>query len=206
MPGPWWPPRSRRGWVARSLPLDELKGSTGLRPQTIPSRSEDTLSMTAAPALSPHVIGCDVGKSTVVVFDSLSGQIRQLDNTDDSLAAFAQGLPPDCIVVCEATGGYETALLLATADAGVPAHLSRCPQAQGLHPLARPPWQSIEARGRTRYGQKRHAQLARWTYPAAVPGDLQALVRQRVKQRAGLRCLLQPPHRQRKKPSSPSPP
>jgi hypothetical protein len=55
-------------------------------------------------------------------------------------------------------------------------------------------------------GQERHAQLARWTYPAAVPNDLQALVRQRVKQRAGLRCLLQPPHRQRKKPSSPSPP
>jgi hypothetical protein len=41
----------------------------------------------------PRVIGCDVGKSTVVVFDSLTGQIRQLDNTKDSLAAFAQRLP-----------------------------------------------------------------------------------------------------------------
>jgi hypothetical protein len=38
--------------------------------------------------VSPRVIGCDVGKATIVVFDSLTGQ---LDNTNDSLAAFVQG-------------------------------------------------------------------------------------------------------------------
>lgn len=71
-----------------------------------------------------RVIGCDVGKKTVTVFDMATGRTTELANHAEALLAFAQGLPPGCLVVCEATGGYETALLLATAAAGVPAHLS----------------------------------------------------------------------------------
>ena len=68
------------------------------------------------------MIGCDVGKSTVTAFDPVTGRTSELPNTAEALTAFARGLPRDCLVVCEATGGHEIALLLNTAAAGVPAH------------------------------------------------------------------------------------
>ena len=72
--------------------------------------------------LEPRIIGCDVGKTTITVFDTLSGRTFDLANDAETLKSFAEDLPRDCLVVCEATGGYELALLLATHDAGVPAH------------------------------------------------------------------------------------
>jgi transposase len=73
--------------------------------------------MTAIPA--PHAfIGCDVGKHQIVVFDSLTGQTTVLVNAPVPLAAFAATLSNDCLVVCEATGRYEAALLDALTRAG----------------------------------------------------------------------------------------
>jgi transposase len=100
-------------------------------------------------------------------------------------------------VICEATGGYEATLLLAAAAAGVPAHLSRCPQDPGLHPFARYARQGLDARGIACYGLERHAQLPRWTPRKGALTDLQAFIRLRaqlVTQRAGRRSLLQAPN------------
>jgi len=69
-----------------------------------------------------HVVGCDVGKDSIVTFDSRTGQTREIANRRRDLAAFVARLPDDCLVVCEATGGWETALLEAALRAGVPAH------------------------------------------------------------------------------------
>ena len=187
--------------VARplSLTLDELKGpivATRLTPADNPKqiRGYPPLSTNVIPPL--RVIGCDVGKKTVTVFDMATGRTTELANHAEALLAFAQGLPPGCLVVCEATGGYETALLLATAAAGVPAHLSRRPQGQGLHPLARTPRQTIDARGLTRYGQERHAELPRWQPACGVRDELRTLTRLRtqlVKQRARLTNQIKAP-------------
>ena len=51
-----------------------------------------------------------------------TGQHRALPNTPAALARFAASLPPGCLVVCEATGGHEAALLAACLDAGIPVH------------------------------------------------------------------------------------
>ena len=127
-------PFCNRAWpvvigVARSLSptLDELKGLAVIRltpadnPKQIRGYAAMIIDATAPCAIvPPRVIGCDVGKTTITVFDTLTGRITEIANHALALIAFAEALPPDCLVVCEATGGYERALLLATAAALMP--------------------------------------------------------------------------------------
>jgi transposase len=145
-----------------------------------------------------RVIGCDVGKTTVTVFDTLSGRTTDLANEADALAAFAGSLSRDCLVVCEATGGYETALLMATAAADVPAHRAdACKVKAFIRSLGRlGKTDAIDARGLARYGQERHAGLPRWQPACGVLDDLRTLTRLRtqlVKQRAALTNQLKAP-------------
>ena len=157
-----------------------------------------------APALltdvtvSPRVIGCDVGKKTITVFDTASSRTTELANHAEALLAFAQGLPPDCLVVCEATGGYEAALLTATAAAGVPAHRADARKVKAfIRSLGRlGKSDGIDARGLTRYGQERHAELPRWQPAHGTRDDLRTLIRLRtqlVKQRAALTNQIKAP-------------
>ena len=74
------------------------------------------------PNTPTRFIGCDVGKTLIVVCDSRDGSTRTLANTPEALAGFAARLDTTCLVVCEATGGYEDALLAALLAAGCPAH------------------------------------------------------------------------------------
>ena len=67
-------------------------------------------------------IGCDVGKDTIVVFDSCDGGLTSIPNQPEALKAFAARLSPASLVICEATGGYEAALLDALVQAGRAVH------------------------------------------------------------------------------------
>lgn len=145
-----------------------------------------------------RVIGCDVGKAAVTVFDALTGRTLEIANHPDALAAFAESLPGDGLVVCEATGGYEAALLLATAAAGVPAHRADARKVKAfIRSLGRiAKTDAIDARALARYGQERHALLARWRPASGVLDDLRTLVRLRiqlVRQRAALANQLKAP-------------
>ncbi|MCW2310205.1 hypothetical protein M2319_004571, partial [Rhodobium gokarnense] len=63
-----------------------------------------------------RVLGCDVGKDSITLFDTLSGQTRCLDNTPKALRRALAEVMPDpagALLVCEATGGHEAALLAA---------------------------------------------------------------------------------------------
>lgn len=147
---------------------------------------------------SLHVIGCDVGKDTIVVHDSRSGRTREIDNRPAALAALVARLTPDCLLVCEATGGWENALLEAALRAGIPAHRADARKVKAfirsLGRLAKT--DRIDAEGLARYGQERADRLSRWqpTDPALLA--LQALVRLRrdmVVQRAACRQRLKAP-------------
>jgi transposase len=137
------------------------------------------------------VIGCDVGKAVIVVFDSLTGRTTELPNNPDALKAFVGALPSNCLIVCEATGGYEATLLLAAAEAGVPAHRANARRVKAfIRSLGRiAKTDAIDAHGICRFGQERHAELPRWRPAGAVRDDLRTLVRLRVqlvKQRTAL--------------------
>jgi transposase len=184
-----------------SLTLDELTGPLAGKPATPadnPKQIRGYPPMNTPVTLPLHVIGCDVGKATVVAFDSRTGQTTDLPNRPDALKAFAGTLPRTCLVVCEATGGYEAALLLAVTEAGLPAHRADARKVKAfIRSLGRiAKTDAIDARGIARYGQERHALLGRWRPRDADLDDLQTLVRLRtrlVKQRAALTNQIKAP-------------
>ncbi|WP_336814938.1 IS110 family transposase [Bosea sp. MMO-172] len=126
-------------------------------------------------------LGCDVGRAEIVVFDSCDGTTRSIANRPDALAAFAAGLEPDGLVICEATGGYEDALLAALATAGRPAHRADARKVKAFirsfGTLGKS--DALDARALARYGAERHASLTRWSASDPARERLQVLVRTR---------------------------
>ncbi len=130
------------------------------------------------PPTLTRFVGCDVGKATIVVFDSRDGRCRIIANTPEALAAFAESLDAACLVVCEATGGYEDALLAALLVAGIPAHRADARKVKAFirsfGTLGKS--DALDARALARYAQERHARLPRWQAPDPQRERLQTLV------------------------------
>lgn len=123
-------------------------------------------------------IGCDVGKTNIVVFDAADGRTTSLANEPQALSGFAARLDATCFVVCEATGGYEGDLLAALLAAGVPAHRADARKVKAFirsfGTLGKT--DDIDARALSRYGQDRHAELPPWRPRDRQRLRLQALV------------------------------
>lgn len=154
--------------------------------------------MSATTTTRVHAIGCDVGKDHVVVFDPRTGKACAIANEPGALAAFADTLTADCLLVCEATGGWEAGLLDAALAAGVPAHRADARKVKAfirsLGRLAKT--DRIDAEGLARYGRERADRLERWQPREPDLVSLQALVRLRadlVAQRAACRQRLKAP-------------
>lgn len=123
-------------------------------------------------------IGCDVGKASIAVFDSLDGRSEILLNRPKELAAFAAKLEPGCLVVCEATGGHETALLQAVCQAGHAIHRADARKVKAFirshGTLGKT--DALDAKALSQYAQERHHKLAHWQSPDQSRVELQALV------------------------------
>ena len=146
----------------------------------------------------PHVIGCDVGKDTIVVFDSRTRRTVTIDNEPGALARTVGGWPRNALVVCEATGGYEAALLDAVSAAGLAAHRADARKVKAfirsLGRLAKT--DGIDAAALARYGAERGDRLALWQPADEDQQELAALVRLRddlVRTRADLTRRLKAP-------------
>jgi transposase len=137
--------------------------------------------MTTAHETPTRFIGCDVGKTNIVVFDSRDGRTTTIANDPSELAGFAASLDDSCFVVCEATGGYEAALLGALLDAGRAAHRADARKVKAFirsfGVLGKS--DNIDARELSCYGKERHARLPRWQPPSATRETLRALVEAR---------------------------
>lgn len=123
-------------------------------------------------------IGCDVGKAEIVAFFSHTGTITTVANTPESLARFVNALDPGGLVICEATGGYEAALLATLADANYPAHRADARKVKAFirsyGGLAKT--DALDARALARYGEERHDRLARWVPADEAQQRLHALI------------------------------
>ena len=130
------------------------------------------------PATPSRFVGCDVGKTTIVVFDAASGRTYAVANQPQALADFAASLNPTCFVVCEATGGYERDLLAALLAAGVPAHRADARKVKAFirsfGTLGKS--DAIDANALARYGRDRYAELPLWSAREPERLRLQALV------------------------------
>ena len=134
--------------------------------------------MASSVTIFARVLGCDVGKEEIVVFDAASGRISKIPNRADDLAAFAATLNCDCFVVCEATGGYELALLAALLSAGVSAHRADARKVKAFirsfGTLGKT--DAIDARALARYAAERGRDLPIWRARDERRQALQALV------------------------------
>jgi transposase len=123
-------------------------------------------------------VGCDVGKKEIALFHSNGGISLTIPNQPEALARFVGTLRSGCLVVCEATGGYEAALLEAVHSAGIACHRADARKVKAfirsLGTLAKT--DAIDARMLARYGQERHDRLARWKPLPAEQRKLHALV------------------------------
>jgi len=134
--------------------------------------------MTHLPTIFSHFIGCDVGKKGIVVYDSRDGKTSTIPNSPKALRAFAAGLDKNCLVICEATGGYEAALLDAMLDAGIAAHRADARKVKAFIRSfgTRGKTDEIDARALAQYGAERAAKLVLWQKPAQSRQSLQSLV------------------------------
>ena len=62
-----------------------------------------------------RVLGLDVAKASVVLFDAVSGRSFSIANEPAALSAALAPFADHELMVCEATGGYERACLQAAA-------------------------------------------------------------------------------------------
>jgi transposase len=134
--------------------------------------------MTTASNPAVGFIGCDVGKTTIVVFDSRDRRTTAIPNRRQDLARFARRLDDTCLVVCEATGGHEATLLDVLVQAGIAAHRA---DARKVKAFIRSfgilgKTDAIDARALAEYGRERETKLARWQAPDKHRGQLQTLV------------------------------
>ena len=134
--------------------------------------------MAASVTTFARVLGCDVGKEEIVVFDAVSACISRIPNRAGDLAAFAAALDPGCFVVCEATGGYELALLAALLSAGIPAHRADARKVKAFirsfGTLGKT--DAIDARALARYAAERGRDLPIWRARDEQRQALQSLV------------------------------
>lgn len=123
-------------------------------------------------------IGADVGKTEIVIFDSQSKSITTLANRPAQMARFMAGLDATCLVVCEATGGYESELLTAALNAGIAIHRADARKVKAFIRSFGTIGKSdaIDARALASYGQERQAKLPLWQDPPPARALLQSLV------------------------------
>ena len=135
------------------------------------------------------VLGCDVGKDSVAVFNSKKGKRSTWANDpasleqalQDALADLPEDGLPESLLVCEATGGYEAALLAAAHAAGLACHRADTRKAsafvRSLNSHAKN--DALDAKALALYGLERGGRLPRWQPASTAQIRLTALVQLR---------------------------
>jgi transposase len=157
-------------WMGRSgAPADNPKPGKIMKPSKPSIKAMD------------RVLGVDVAKASVVLFDPVSGRTISVANRPKDLKRALEPYADYELMICEATGGYERATLEAALALGLPAHRADAAKVKSyirsLGGVAKT--DAIDARWLTRYGQERGQGLERWSPPEAAREQLAALVRHR---------------------------
>ena len=127
------------------------------------------------------VLGLDIAKDSVVLYDAATNTTRTIENTPAALAAALAGYAGHALMVCEATGGYERAALDAACSVGLPAHKADAARVKAFIAAmgGAAKTDAIDARWLARYGIARNGALPRWRAPAPEREKLAMLVRHR---------------------------
>lgn len=128
-----------------------------------------------------RVLGADVAKASVVIFESQTRRTWTVANEPQALSAALAPFADYDLLVCEVTGGYERALLEAAHGLGLAAHRADPLRVKryiaSLGGAAKT--DGIDAGWLGRYGQERGESLSRWRPADADSDALVVLVRHR---------------------------
>ena len=128
-----------------------------------------------------RVLGLDVAKATVVLFDPMSGRTFTIANQPEALLEALGPFADYELMVCEATGGYERTALEAAAALGLAAHRADAAKVKNYirsHGGAAKT-DPIDARWLSRYGQERGPNLPVWASQDPDHEAFASLVRHR---------------------------
>ncbi len=130
------------------------------------------------------VLGCDVAKDTVTFFDSHTRKTFTVANTTAALKAVLKPYAgcSDRLAICEATGGYEDALLNVLLSLAIPAHRADAAKVKAfiLSYGVRAKTDPIDARYIAEYGLARKGSLPLWQAPAPQDARMKLLVCRRA--------------------------
>lgn len=147
----------------------------------------------------PSVLGIDVAKHAVVLYDSACQQTQRIDNHREALIQALDAYRDHTLAVCETTGGYERAVCEAACQVGLPihrAHASRVKAYIASHGQGAKT-DSIDAYWLARYGQARGFHLPHWQPPDPCTEALSDLTRHRqnlIDQRSRVKNQLKAPN------------
>lgn len=127
------------------------------------------------------VLGLDIAKDTVALYDTESRRSLVVDNSRPALRQALAHFGEHDLAVCEVTGGYERAVLDTAHALGLPIHRADPAKAKafitshGGHAKT----DMADARWLARFGQERGMDLPHWSPPDADREALTILVRHR---------------------------
>jgi transposase len=128
-----------------------------------------------------RVLGLDVAKATVAVFDTETGDHLTLTNDIKSLTAGLRRFKAHDLAVCETTGGHERTVLAACAKLGLCAHRADAGRLKAFIRShgAKAKTDRLDARWLAQYGLERGDQLAAYSPPSAQEEAYCGLMRRR---------------------------
>lgn len=137
--------------------------------------------MTVLESAPSNVVGIDVSKDTLVVFDQASQALTRVDNDRAAIVRLIASLAPGTLVVCEPTGGHEALLVSALVVQGIACHRADTLKVQAFIKsfgrLAKT--DAIDARALAQYGEERWKQLPLFQPKDEAQAELAALVARR---------------------------
>ena len=130
-----------------------------------------------------RVVGADIGKARVVLFDSVSQRSQTVANSPEALTRALAAFGPRELFLCEATGGYERAFCEAACALGLPVARADAAKAKAfiLSHGGRAKTDPIDAQWLAEYAAERGANLPKWSPPSAERAELAELGRFRAK-------------------------
>tara|TARA_B100000378_G_scaffold274731_1_gene269634 strand:+ start:130 stop:1077 length:948 start_codon:yes stop_codon:yes gene_type:complete len=145
-----------------------------------------------------RVLGFDVSKDTITIFDSAVNQVTNIANSARALRRLFAHLEGNCLAVCEPTGGHEALLIAELSAASIACHrvdtLKTKAFVRSFGTLAKT--DAIDARALALYGQERWKSLALFTPVADEQTRLAALIARRqemVAMKVAETCRLKAP-------------
>lgn len=128
-----------------------------------------------------RVLGFDVAKDTITVFDSALNRVTTIENSTRALRKLIANLEGCCLAVCEPTGGHEGLLVSELSAASIACHRADTLKVKAFlrsfGTLAKT--DAIDARALAHYGQERWKILQLFTPAEKQQAHLTALVARR---------------------------